>query len=86
MMRSAFFIVAVALLFSLPGLAEACSVCGFGREENRGAFLVTTVVLSVLPVGTIGAVVFYIWRQARRREPASPVPAASTRAASPSAV
>lgn len=52
-------------LWAAPRLSLACAVCGFGREENRMAFLLTTVVLSVLPLMSIGGVVFWIWRQAR---------------------
>ncbi len=58
-------VVFALTLLSLPQLAAACAVCGFGREENRVAFLVTTVFLSLVPVLSIGAVVFWIWRQAR---------------------
>ncbi len=54
------------VLASAPTIAEACSVCMTGREdENRIAFLVTTVFLSLLPLAILGGVVYWIWRRMR---------------------
>jgi di/tricarboxylate transporter len=49
----------------LPDAASACSVCYGGGEESRKAFLFTTVLLSMLPVGMIGTLGWWIWRSAR---------------------
>jgi hypothetical protein len=49
----------------LPEAAAACSVCYAGAEESRKAFLLTTVLLSVLPLGMIGALAWWVWRAAR---------------------
>jgi heme/copper-type cytochrome/quinol oxidase subunit 2 len=56
----AWFAIAV-----LPDAAAACSVCYAGAEESRKAFLFTTVLLSVLPLGMIGALAWWVWRTAR---------------------
>ena len=51
-----------------PDAASACSVCYAGAEESRKAFLFTTVLLSMLPVGMIGALAWWVWRHARAAE------------------
>jgi len=60
----------------VPEVASACAVCGFGREENRAAFLLTTIFLSALPLVAIGGIVGWLWYRARScaAEP-SPAPA-----------
>ena len=46
----------VAFLAMLwPRLAFACAACVTGNERNRVAFLITTIVLSLLPLAMIGA-------------------------------
>lgn len=48
--------VAAALALLLwPALAHACAACAPTSERNRVAFLITTIVLSLLPLGMIGA-------------------------------
>jgi hypothetical protein len=59
----------VALGTLASRLAEACSVCTAGRdEENAAAFLMTTIFMSVLPPLVVGSVVFVVWRRIRRLE------------------
>jgi di/tricarboxylate transporter len=48
-----------------PDAASACSVCFGGAEESRKAFLFTTVLLSMLPIGMIGALAWWVWRHAQ---------------------
>jgi hypothetical protein len=51
---------------ALPHAAAACAVCGGnGDEPSRGAYIATTAVLSLLPLGMIGGVVLWIWRRTR---------------------
>ncbi len=52
----------------LPEAADACSVCYAGAEESRKAFLLTTVLLSVLPLGMIGTLAWWVWRCAREAD------------------
>jgi len=71
---------ALALLAVLPDAASACSVCYGGDEESRKAFLFTTVLLSLLPIGMIGALAWIVWRSAKAadgEDPGAPEPAAS---------
>ena len=53
--------------------AEACSVCFSAREENRIAFLVTTIFLSVLPLTLIGSAIWWLRRRIRQLEAARPL-------------
>ena len=59
----------LALLVLLaPGVSEACAVCFSGTDENRLAFLVTTGLLTFMPLVIVGATVTWLWRRARRLE------------------
>ena len=69
-MRAALF--AFALVLALPGWAAACAVCAPGDEESRSAFIWTTVMLSVLPPGMVGGLVWWLWRQHRERAQSAP--------------
>ena len=52
--------VAVFLVL-VPSFAEACAVCGAGRDEaSRLAFIVTTAFMSALPLVLIGSLVFWL--------------------------
>jgi predicted anti-sigma-YlaC factor YlaD len=54
-----------AVLTSLPALAAACPTCGVANGRNKVAFFVTTVFLSLLPLGLIGAGLLWIVRNSR---------------------
>ena len=54
-------LAAAALLLVAPALAEACAVCNASKNEaSRIAFLVTTAFLSLLPLGLIAGVLFWL--------------------------
>ena len=46
----------------------ACTVCGVGKEESRMAFIITTGILTFVPLIVIGFVIYYIHRQVKARE------------------
>jgi len=52
---------------ALPELASACAVCGAAVEDDQSriAYLVTTAVLSVLPLALFGG--FLLWLRALSR-------------------
>jgi hypothetical protein len=51
-------------LFLVPVTAQACPVCFSGNgEENRAAFLFTTIFLTSLPLAMIGGVVWWLRRR-----------------------
>jgi hypothetical protein len=59
-------VVSLALVVAVVGWPEAavaCPVCFSGREENRLAFILTTVFLTALPLLIIGSAV--LWLRAR---------------------
>jgi di/tricarboxylate transporter len=65
------FLLAITWLFCvalLPDAAAACAVCYGGAEESRKAFLFTTVLLSLLPIGMIGTLAWWVWRSVREGE------------------
>ncbi|MBW2495209.1 MAG: hypothetical protein JRE43_10700 [Deltaproteobacteria bacterium] len=59
-------LVSSALLLA-PQLAAACSVCFTGRaDETRVAFLVTTGILTALPILLVGTLIGWLCRRARQ--------------------
>ena len=66
------------LIVQLPTVAQACSVCTAGRdEENAAAFLLSTIFMSLLPLIAIGTLVYVLWRRIQKLE-AETVPISST--------
>ncbi len=57
---------ALVLLAIFPDAAHACPVCFDSRDENRQAFLVTTVFLSLFPLGMVAGV--GLWVRKRSKE------------------
>lgn len=57
---------ALVLLALFPDAAHACPVCFDSRDENRQAFLATTVFLSLFPLGMVAGV--GLWVRKRSRE------------------
>ncbi len=52
-----------------PQAARACAVCTSGTEdENRLAFILTTVFLSALPLLMVGGLAWWLRRRARELE------------------
>jgi len=62
----AMLVVAGALFFVDDALA--CAVCQDAQEKNRGMFVATTWLLSLLPLAMIGGIVFVLVRRARQEE------------------
>ncbi len=58
-------IVVVTLRLPLPALA--CAVCSAREDAQRDAFIATTVFLSVLPVGLVFGVAWWLRKQLRRK-------------------
>lgn len=59
------FLVVLSSVLLAPTRAFACPVCGLaGPGDNGWAYFAMTMVLSVLPLGFIGGVVFWLYRRA----------------------
>ena len=54
---------------SAAEVAHACPTCASPLEENRQAFVDTTILLTVLPLAMIGGFVWWLRRKARSVEP-----------------
>jgi hypothetical protein len=65
MRRSWVLPLALLLVVALPDVAHACPVCFDPREENRFAFLATTVFMSLVPLGMVGGVGLWLRKRAR---------------------
>jgi hypothetical protein len=60
--------VFVALSHASPALA--CAVCGTGqRDPTANTYLLSTALLSFIPLGLIGGVVWYVFKKAREQKP-----------------
>lgn len=58
-----------AAVGSAAGFAHACSACSSPLEENRQAFVDTTIFLTVVPLLMIGGFIWWLRRKARLLEP-----------------
>ena len=58
-------VVACALGTLWPALSQACPFCFSGSPRVRMAFFVTTIFMSLLPLGMIGAGVVWLFRSGR---------------------
>ena len=58
------FLVSIAL----PRIASACAVCFSGRDETRLAYVLTTVLLTALPLALLGGFLWWLRRRARALE------------------
>lgn len=59
------FALALLLLAALPDAAQACPVCFDATDENRQAFLGTTIFLSLFPLGMVAGVGLWIRKRSR---------------------
>lgn len=59
------FAAALLLLLALPEAVWACPVCFDARDENRQAFLATTALLTLLPLGMVGGVGIWLRRRVK---------------------
>jgi hypothetical protein len=62
--------LAAAILASAANLASACPSCASPLEENRQAFVDTTIFLTVVPLAMIGAFIWWLRRRLRQLEEA----------------
>ena len=60
-------VVLLAVAALAPEAARACAACGFGEDESRSAYIVTTVALSVLPLTLIATLALWLRHAHKRR-------------------
>lgn len=56
----------LAVIYSQTGFS--CTVCGVGKEEAAGAFILTTGILTFSPLLLAGAAGYYIYKKTRDPE------------------
>ena len=66
-MRRLLSFVAV-LIGSMASGASACPTCASPLEENRQAFVDTTILMTLVPLAMIGGFVWWLRRKARSLE------------------
>ncbi len=58
----------------LADSASACPSCASPLEENRQAFVDTTIFLTVVPLTLIGGLIWWIRRRVRAMDDAAEIP------------
>ena len=61
-------VAAVLLIAALPDVAHACPVCFDRDDEARLAFLATTGLLTLLPLGLVAGTGWWLRKRAREVE------------------
>lgn len=58
----------ILLLFlSLSGsFAAACPVCGFGQDGTAEGFILTTAILTAMPLFLFGGVIYFLIKRHKR--------------------
>lgn len=59
-------LILVSMLVA-PQAVDACPVCFSAKEGSREAFLLTTALLTFLPLGMIGSLLFWLRKHLRKR-------------------
>ncbi len=72
MIRGLTALVAV-LVASTARIASACPSCASPLEENRQAFVDTTIFLTVVPLMMIGGFIWWLRKRSREMEPPTPI-------------
>jgi hypothetical protein len=69
-------VLVLLALVAVPELAAACAVCGAGvdDDQSRIAYLITSGVLSVLPLTLFGGFLLWLRQRARRQSGVEPPP------------
>ena len=62
------------LIAFVADVARACPSCASPLEENRQAFVDTTIFLTVLPLLMIGGLVWWLRRKAREMQDDATIP------------
>jgi hypothetical protein len=70
-----FNLMTVAVAVLVPSLVLACPACTNTQEQNRVAYLVTTALLTLLPVGMIGTLIGWLISESRKANQETQAPA-----------
>ncbi len=65
-------LLSAGLFFSAAPVASACSVCFSATDENRAAFLGTTIFLTLLPLSLLVALALWVKHARPPQDPQEP--------------
>ena len=67
-------VLVLLALVAVPEWAAACAVCGAGvdDDQSRVAYLITSGLLSALPLALFGGILLWLRRQHRRQSGVQP--------------
>jgi len=68
-------VVAIVALALWSGDADACSVCFDPKEQKRAAFMITTILLTSLPLVGVFGVILWLRKLAASSDNVAPPPA-----------
>lgn len=57
-----------AAMFVAAEPARGCAVCGFGPDATSNTYLLSTALLSLIPLIAIGGVIYYVVRRVRAHD------------------
>jgi len=60
-------LIFIWLLFA-PTVVSACAVCSDGEKQNAMAFFWTTILLTALPLGLLGALIRWVQLRSKALE------------------
>jgi len=64
---------ALIVLSAMPDVAYACPGCFSGNDANRVAYIVTFVILTALPLASVGGVAYWLFKRVAAAEAAEAV-------------
>ncbi len=70
--RSNLTLILTAAMLLVHDVAWACPVCFDPNEQSRGVFLLTTAVMTFVPLILIGGVVYWLWRRSEALDQLDP--------------
>jgi len=71
-------LVVVGILPLMPMAVRACSACMIADPKTAGTYLGMTMMMSILPLGLIGGLVYWLWRRYSDKPVVAPKKVASS--------
>ena len=62
-MTAALLVLSLLLLLLPSGLAYSCATCGYGQSSSTGAFILTTGIMTSVPLLAFGGIAYWIYRK-----------------------
>jgi hypothetical protein len=55
----------VPLILGMASQVSACPLCGVGRDGTASVYLMTAVLMCIVPFVMLGAMAYYLFRQTK---------------------